>query len=100
MSKLSAPEVQTATDNLWRYKLSGNNDQHPAEMILSGGISVHSEIHKFISSTWNKEETYELWVKSFLYLFLRCGQSDCSNYQGISLLPVVYTFHAKLFSEH
>ena len=69
-------------------------------MILSGGKSVQSEIHKHISSAWNMEELYELWVKSLLYLFLRCGQSDCSNYQGISLLPVIYTFHAELFSEH
>jgi hypothetical protein len=80
----SASEVQTTTDNLRRYKLTGNNDQIPAKIILSGGISVYSEIHKFISSRWNEEESYELWVKSLLYLFLRCGQRDCSNYQGIS----------------
>ena len=40
-------------------------------MIPSGGKSVHSEIHRFISSTWKKEESHELWVKSLLYLSLR-----------------------------
>jgi hypothetical protein len=63
VSETSASEVQTATDNLRRYKLTENNDQSPAEMILSGGKSVHSENHKFIICMGNKEESYEMWVK-------------------------------------
>jgi hypothetical protein len=46
-----------------------NNDQIPAEIILSGGKSVHSEIHKFLSSTWNKEELYELWLSNHCTYF-------------------------------
>ena len=44
-------------------KLKGHKtpgiDQIPAELIKAGGIAIHPEIHKLISSIWNKKELPE-----------------------------------------
>jgi hypothetical protein len=50
----SAFEVEVAIDQVKSHKSAGI-DQIPAEMIKTGGIKVHSEIHTLISSVWNKE---------------------------------------------
>jgi mannosyltransferase OCH1-like enzyme len=65
----SATEVQMATEKLNRHK-SPTLDQIPAELIKAGSRTTHSEIHKIIISTWNKEELPEEWKQS-LYLFIR-----------------------------
>ena len=54
----SALEVEMATEELKRHK-SPCTDQIPAEMIKAGGRTIHSEIHKFITSIWNKVESPE-----------------------------------------
>jgi hypothetical protein len=55
VSVSSSYEVETLIEKLKRYKSPGT-DQILAEMIQTGGNTVHSEIHKLINSTWNKEE--------------------------------------------
>jgi hypothetical protein len=48
-------EVENAIGKLKRYKLPGN-DHIPAELILAGGETLLSAIHKLINSVWNKAE--------------------------------------------
>jgi hypothetical protein len=48
-------EVEIATAKLKKYKSPGS-DQIPVELIQAGGEILLSEIHKLISSIWNKEE--------------------------------------------
>jgi len=48
-----AYEVDMAIEKLKRHKSPGV-DQIPAEVIKVGDRTIHSEIHKFINSIWNK----------------------------------------------
>jgi hypothetical protein len=48
-------EFEIAIARLKEYKLPGCV-QIPAELIQAGGETLQSEIHKLISSIWNKEE--------------------------------------------
>jgi hypothetical protein len=48
-------EVEVAIAKLKRYKSPGT-DQIPAELFQAGGEILGSEIHKLISSIWNKEK--------------------------------------------
>jgi len=56
----SAFEVEMAVKKLKSYKSPGI-DQIPVELIKSGGITIHYEIHKLIISIWSKEELPEEW---------------------------------------
>jgi hypothetical protein len=50
-----------------------------------------SEIHKLISSVWNKEELPQDWKESISVPVHNKGyKTDCSNYQDISLLLASY----------
>jgi hypothetical protein len=51
----SLVKVEIATGKSKRYKSLGA-DQIPAELVNTGGKTLHSEIHKLIHSIWNKEE--------------------------------------------
>jgi hypothetical protein len=51
----STLEVEIAILMLKKYKSLGI-EQFPAELIPTGGETLHSEIHKPIHSIWNKEE--------------------------------------------
>ena len=62
MPEPSAFEVEMATEILKRHKSPGI-DSITAELIKAGGRTFHSEIHKLINSTWNKEELPEQWKK-------------------------------------
>jgi hypothetical protein len=45
------------------------------------------EIHKLIKLIWNKEELPHQWKDSVVVPIHKKGdKSDCSNYQGMSLL--------------
>jgi hypothetical protein len=86
----SASEVEVATGKLKRYKSPGV-DQIPAELIQAGGETLSSEIHKLIKLTWNKEELPLQWKESIEVPIHKKGdETDCSNYQGISLLSTSY----------
>jgi hypothetical protein len=86
----SAAEVEVTIRKLKRYKAPGS-DQIPAELIQAGGETLHSEIHKFIMLIWNKEELPHQWKESIVVSIYKKGdKSNCSNYQGISLLSTSY----------
>jgi hypothetical protein len=61
----SAFEVDLATEKLKIHKLSGI-DQILAELFKAGGRKIRCEIHKRITSFWNKEELPEEWKESIV----------------------------------
>jgi hypothetical protein len=86
----SISEVEVAVGKLKRYKLPGA-DQIPAELIQAGGETLHSEVHKLIKLIWNKEELLHQWKESIvIHIHEKGDKTECSNYQGISLLPTSY----------
>ena len=91
VSEPSAFEVEMAVEKLKSHKSPGIY-QIPAEMIKSGGRTIHSEIYKLINCIWNKEELPEVWKASFTVPVHKKGdKTDCNNYIGISLLSTNYT---------
>jgi hypothetical protein len=79
-------EVEIAAEKLKRHKSLGI-DQIPAELIKAGGRTIHSEIHKLIDSISSKEELPEQWKESTIVpIYMKGDKTECSNYQGISLL--------------
>jgi hypothetical protein len=77
---------------LKRYKSPGS-DEIPAQLIQAGGETLWSEIHKLINSIWNKKELPAQWKESIIVPVRKKGdKTDCSNYQGISLLSTSYNF--------
>jgi hypothetical protein len=88
--ELSASEVETAIGKLKRYKSAGV-DQTPAELILAGGETLRSEIHKVIRLIWNKEKLPHQWKESIVIpIYKKSDKTDCSNYRDISLLSSSY----------
>jgi len=60
-------------------------------LIKSGGKTIHCEIHKLITSIWNREELPEEWKESIILPnYKKDDKTDCINYSGISLLPATY----------
>jgi hypothetical protein len=85
----STSEVEVAIGKLKRYKSQGV-DQIPAELIVAGGETLHSEIHNLIKLIWNKELPHQ-WKESVVIPIHKKGdKADCSNYRGISLLSTSY----------
>jgi hypothetical protein len=80
-------EVEVAMVKLKRYK-SPSVNQIPVEQIQVGGETSHSEIHKCIMLNWNKEELPHQWKESVVPIHKKGDKPDCSNYRGISLLPM------------
>jgi len=79
-----------ATEKLKRHKSPGI-DQIPAEFITSGSRTIHSEIHKFMNSIWNKGELPVEWKKSInVPAYNKGDKTDCSNSRGKSLLATTY----------
>ena len=54
-----------AIEKLKRHKSSGN-DQIPTELFKVGVRTIGYEIHKLITSIWNKEELLEEWKESII----------------------------------
>jgi len=50
--------VELAIEELKRHKSLGS-DQIPSELIKARGRTIRCEIHKFITSIWNKKELPE-----------------------------------------
>jgi hypothetical protein len=74
-----ASEVEVAIGKLKRYK-SPSVDQIPAELILAGGETLRSEIHKLIKLIWNKEELPHQRKESIVVPINKKGdKTDCSN---------------------
>ena len=90
VTELRAFEVELAIEKLKSHKSPGT-DQIPAELIKADGRTIHSGIHKLISSIWNKEELPEETNELIIVPTYKKGdKTDCSNYRGISLLPSVF----------
>jgi hypothetical protein len=88
--ELSLVEVEIAIGNSKSYKSPGT-DQIPAELIIAGGETLCSEIHKLICSIWNKEGLPQQWKESIIISIHKKGdKTDCNNYRGISLLSTAY----------
>ena len=62
--------VELAIEELKCHKSLGS-DQIPSELIKARGRTIRCEIHKFITSIWNKEELPEMWKSRSLYLSIR-----------------------------
>ena len=90
MFESSAFEFEMATEKLKGHKSHGI-EQIPAELIKAGGRKIRSEIHKLITSMWNREKLPEEWKELVVAPIYRKGnKTDCSNYRGISLLLNMY----------
>jgi hypothetical protein len=61
----SAVEAEIAVETLKRYKFPGT-DQNLAELIRTGGETLHSVIYKPIHSIWNKEKLPQQWKESII----------------------------------
>jgi len=86
-----ASELELAIEKLKKSHKSPGIDQIPAEFIKAGGKTIRREIHKLITSIWNKEELPEEWKESIIVPVYKKGdKTDCNNYRGISLLPTTY----------
>ena len=83
-------EVEMAIDKLKRPK-SLVIFQITPESIKAEGRTIRFEIHKFITSIWNKEELLEVWKEPIIVPIHKKGDKiDRSNYRGISILPTTY----------
>jgi hypothetical protein len=66
-------------------------------MIQAGDNTLHSEIHKLINSIWRKGELPEQLKKSTVVPnHKKSDKADCSNYQGISLLQIIYKILSRI----
>jgi hypothetical protein len=58
---------------------------------MQGGETLRSEIHKLINSLWSKEELLEQRNEyTIVPIYEKGRKTDCSNFQGISLLSPSY----------
>ena len=95
--ELSAFEVEMAIEKLKGHTLS-RIDQIPAELIKAGGIKIHFEIHKLITSIWNKEEFPEeykilsniLLSRLILYAEEIMGDHQCGFPCNISMTDHIF----------
>ena len=56
-----------------------------------GGRTLCFEIHKLITSIWEREKLPEEWKESIIVPIHKKGdKTDCNRYRGISLLPITY----------
>ena len=78
------------------HKSPGIN-QIPAELIKEGGRTLCLQIHKLITSIWEREKLPEEWKESIIVPIHKKGdKTDCNNYRGISLLPTTYKILSKI----
>ena len=81
----SASEFELAIEELKSHKSPGI-DQIPAELIKAGGKKVCCDIHKLITSIWNKEELPEEWKESIIVCIYKMGdKTECGNFRGIKI---------------
>jgi hypothetical protein len=88
--------VETAITKSKRYK-SPASDKSPAELIQAGGEALQFEIRKLINSIYSKEELPDPWKESIIVTICnKSDKTDCSNYQGISLLSTSYNISSDI----
>jgi hypothetical protein len=77
-----------------KYYKSPGTYQILGEMIQAGGEILHFAIQKLIHSICNKKELYQQWKESIIVpLYKKKDKTDCSNYQGIPLLPTSWKYN-------
>jgi len=87
----SAFDVEMASEKLKKKHKSQGTDKIPAQLIIVGDRTIHSEIHKLINSIWSKKELPEEWKESIIVSNYNKGdKTGCSNYKRISLLSSTF----------
>jgi len=80
-----------------KHKSQGT-DKIPTELIKAGDRTIHSEIHKLITSIWNKEELPEERKESIIVSSYKKGnKTGYSDYKGISLLSSTFKMGRQTF---
>jgi hypothetical protein len=83
-------EAEIAIAKLKTYKSPGS-DQILVQLIQAGGKILQPTVHKPITSIWHKEKLPDKWKESIIVPVHKKGhKTECSNYQGISLLSASY----------
>jgi hypothetical protein len=82
-------ELEIVTTKLKRHKSPGS-DQIPTELIRAGGEKLQSQVHKLINSVWSKEKLPAQWEFIVVPIYEKGNNSDCSHYQGMSLVLTSY----------
>ena len=67
-----ANESEMAIERIKRHTSTGIH-QLPTQLIKAGCGAIRSEIHKFITSVWNKEELSEEWNESIIVPIYKKG---------------------------
>jgi hypothetical protein len=92
----SACKFEVAIGKLRSYRSLGIG-QIPAELIQAGEETLLSEIHKLFKLIWNKKELLHQWKEAIVvHIHKKGDKTDCSNYQGISLLSTSYKILSSL----
>jgi len=72
-------ECEMAAKKLKWHKSPGT-DQIPAQLITERGGKIHSEIHNFVHSIWNKEGFPTRRKESInVPIYKKGNKTDCSN---------------------
>ena len=79
--------VEMAIEKLKSHKSPGTV-QITADLIKAWGRRIGCEIHKLITSVWNKEELPEEFI--IVPIHEKDNKTDCGNHRGILLLPSTY----------
>ena len=96
MPEPCAIESEMAIEKLKGHKSPGI-DQIPADLIKAGGRIFRCDIHKLITSIWNKEELRGECKESIIVpIYMKGGKAYCSNYRRVSLLPNTYKILANI----
>ena len=92
-------EVRTAIARLKNGKAAGA-DGLQAELFKAGGDKLVDGMHQLISNVWRGEHMPDDWALSVLCpIFKKGDPSVCSNYRGISLLPIAYRILSSIICE-
>ena len=95
----SQTEVRSAISRLKNNKAAGA-DGLPAELFKFGGEELITSMHQLLRTVWLNECMPDDWNLSVLCPVLKKGDpSVCSNYRGISLLPISYKVLSSVLCE-
>ena len=91
MAEPSTFEVEMNIEKIKRLKSPGSNPSRIKAAGRGGVRIIRYEIHKLITSVWNKEELPDECKQSITVPICKKGdKTDCSNYRGTSLVSTAY----------
>jgi hypothetical protein len=94
--KSSSTKTETAIEKLKRYKLP-DNAKILTKLILAGGSTLCSKIHKHINFVQKKKELSQQWKESITVpTYIIGDKTDCINYKWISLLSTTYKISSNI----